>query len=180
MVKYKPSLPLLPIGTKESNGTKLLSISGDVAKPGIYEIEWGITINELLQLCQATSPHFIQISGPSGICINNSEFNRKICKEDLICGGSIMIFNNLLNFINNSSTASFENEFPEGLFGEHKNKIFEFSLAAFKISSTFGSKDSFRNTSFSSILLIFANTLYIPYVGGNVITLSCFGSQKAL
>jgi len=82
------------IGTKESNGTKLLSISGDVAKPGIYEIEWGITINELLQLCQATSPHFIQISGPSGICINNSEFNRKICKEDLICGGSIMIFNN--------------------------------------------------------------------------------------
>ncbi|SNR39797.1 NAD(P)H-dependent oxidoreductase subunit E [Lutibacter flavus] len=82
------------IGTEKSKGTKLLSISGDVAKPGIYEIEWGMTVNKLLELCQATSPHYVQISGPSGVCINNSEFNRKICKEDLICGGSVMVFNN--------------------------------------------------------------------------------------
>lgn len=82
------------IGTKKSKGTKLLSVSGDVAKPGIYEIEWGMTVNELLELCQATSPHYVQISGPSGICINNADFNRKICKEDLICGGSVMVFNN--------------------------------------------------------------------------------------
>jgi len=81
------------IGTKNSKGTKLLSISGDIAKPGIYEIEWGITVNELLKLCQATAPYFIQVSGPSGECINESEFNRKICKEDLACGGSIMVFN---------------------------------------------------------------------------------------
>ncbi|PKP10484.1 MAG: NADP oxidoreductase, partial [Bacteroidetes bacterium HGW-Bacteroidetes-3] len=51
-------------------------------------------VKEILHLCQATSPYFIQISGPSGICINNTEFDRKICKEDLICGGSIMVFNN--------------------------------------------------------------------------------------
>ncbi|MDO9274364.1 MAG: NAD(P)H-dependent oxidoreductase subunit E [Lutibacter sp.] len=82
------------IGTKESIGTKVICISGDVAKPGIYEIEWGMTVKEILHLCQATSPHFVQISGPSGICINNTEFDRKICKEDLICGGSIMVFNN--------------------------------------------------------------------------------------
>ena len=30
------------IGTKESVGTKIISVSGDVAKPGIYEIEWGM------------------------------------------------------------------------------------------------------------------------------------------
>ncbi len=83
------------IGTKKSKGTKLLSVAGDVAKPGIYEIEWGTTVKELLSLemCQATAPHYIQISGPSGECINESEFNRKICKEDLVCGGSIMVFN---------------------------------------------------------------------------------------
>lgn len=81
------------IGTEKSKGTKLLSISGDVAKPGIYEIEWGMTVKELLRLCQATSPNYVQITGPSGECINDSEFNRKICNEDLNCGGAIMIFN---------------------------------------------------------------------------------------
>jgi len=81
------------IGTEDSKGTKLLSISGDVAKPGIYEIEWGITVRELLKLCEALSPYYVQISGPSGQCINNTEFDRKICDEDLICGGSIMVFN---------------------------------------------------------------------------------------
>jgi [NiFe] hydrogenase diaphorase moiety large subunit len=81
------------IGTEKSKGTKLLSISGDVAKPGIYEIEWGITVKELLHLCQATSPNYVQITGPSGECINDTEFNRKICNEDLTCGGAIMVFN---------------------------------------------------------------------------------------
>jgi [NiFe] hydrogenase diaphorase moiety large subunit len=81
------------IGTEQSKGTKILSISGDVAKPGIYEVEWGITVKELLTLSQATAPYFIQISGPSGECINESEFNRKICAEDLLCGGSVMVFN---------------------------------------------------------------------------------------
>ena len=80
------------IGTNKSKGTKLLSVSGDVAKPGIYEIEWGISVNEILHKSQATSPYYIQLSGPSGECINKSEFERQICKEDLLCGGSIMVF----------------------------------------------------------------------------------------
>ena len=81
------------IGTQNSKGTKLLSVAGDIAKPGIYEIEWGTTIKELLNLCQATAPYYIQINGPSGECINNTEFTREICQEDLACGGSIMVFN---------------------------------------------------------------------------------------
>ncbi len=81
------------IGTKNSKGTKLLSVSGDIAKPGIYEVEWGTTVQELLNLCEATAPYYVQISGPSGECINKKEFNRKFCQEDLACGGSVMIFN---------------------------------------------------------------------------------------
>lgn len=87
------------IGTEKSKGTKILSISGDVAKPGIYEVEWGITVKELLRLCQATSPNYVQITGPSGECINESEFNRKICNEDLVCGGAIMVFNKFRSII---------------------------------------------------------------------------------
>jgi [NiFe] hydrogenase diaphorase moiety large subunit len=85
----------LQLGTKESPGTKLISISGDVAKPGIYEIEYGTSIRELLsiEMSQATSPYFVQVSGPSGECVNNTEFDRRICKEDILCGGSFMVFN---------------------------------------------------------------------------------------
>lgn len=85
----------LSIGTPKTPGTKLISISGDVAKPGIYEIEYGTSIRELLgiEMSQATSPYFVQVSGPSGECINNTEFDRRICREDILCGGSFMVFN---------------------------------------------------------------------------------------
>jgi [NiFe] hydrogenase diaphorase moiety large subunit len=93
---------ILNLGTEKSPGTKLLSISGDVAKPGIYEIEFGTTIGDLLgiEMSQATSPYFIQVSGPSGECVSNSEFDRKICKEDIMCGGSFMVFNRTRDILN--------------------------------------------------------------------------------
>ena len=91
IIELKPSF-FKNIGTPKSIGTKLLSVSGDVAKPGIYEIAWGTTIKDILHKSQATSPYYVQLSGPSGVCINKSEFNRQICKEDLLCGGAVMVF----------------------------------------------------------------------------------------
>lgn len=89
------------IGTKQSKGTKILSISGDVGKPGIYEVEWGTKIRDLLhmKMSQATAPYYIQISGPSGECIGKQDFDRQICKEDLVCGGSIMVFSKFRSII---------------------------------------------------------------------------------
>ena len=85
------------IGTEKSRGTKLISVSGDCGKPGIYEIEFGMTIQELLDACQAKDTQFVQVSGPSGVLINEKEFGRRICKEDLMCGGSFMIFDKSRN-----------------------------------------------------------------------------------
>lgn len=81
-------------GTEKTKGTKLLSISGDCKKEGIYEIEWGITIQEMLDLCGAADINYIQFSGPSGNVLSKKDFNRKISGEDLVCGGSVMLFNN--------------------------------------------------------------------------------------
>jgi [NiFe] hydrogenase diaphorase moiety large subunit len=81
-------------GTQGSKGTKLLSISGHCRKPGVYEIEWGVKIKDVLKACGAKNPHFIQISGPSGLPIRATEDARTICTEDLLCGGSFMIFDN--------------------------------------------------------------------------------------
>ncbi|MFW5959676.1 MAG: NADH-ubiquinone oxidoreductase-F iron-sulfur binding region domain-containing protein, partial [Chitinivibrionales bacterium] len=80
-------------GTDKSRGTKVLSVSGDCAKPGIYEVEWGITVKELLDMIEAENPYAVQVGGPSGTCISEKEFNRKICYGDLGTGGSIIVFN---------------------------------------------------------------------------------------
>ncbi|HEX6916268.1 MAG TPA: NAD(P)H-dependent oxidoreductase subunit E, partial [Chitinophagaceae bacterium] len=86
-------------GIPGSPGVKLISVSGDCRLPGIYEIEWGMTVAELLELCQAEDPYYIQVSGPSGECISIKEKFRRISmldlmsRRDLRCGGSFMIFN---------------------------------------------------------------------------------------
>jgi len=41
------------MGSKGSPGTKLLSVSGDCARPGIYEVPFGITLKDLLALVGA-------------------------------------------------------------------------------------------------------------------------------
>lgn len=80
-------------GTDKSTGSKLLSISGDCDKPGVYELPWGTTISEVLKLVKAKNTKAVQVGGASGICLNKTQFDRTISYEDVATGGSIMIFN---------------------------------------------------------------------------------------
>lgn len=82
----------LQTGTPTSPGTKLISVSGDCRLPGVYEIEWGTRVRDILEKCEADRPQFIQVSGPSGECISMDEADRAIALDDLRCGGSFMIF----------------------------------------------------------------------------------------
>ena len=81
------------LGTPVSTGTKVLSISGDCRYPGIYEVEWGLTITDILDMVGATDVQAIQVGGPSGSLIGPEEFDRKLCYSDLVTGGSFIIFN---------------------------------------------------------------------------------------
>ncbi len=87
------------MGTKQSSGTKLLSISGDVLYPGVFEVEWGITIREILEMAGAHDVKAVQVGGPSGKLIGKNEFHRKIAYEDLSTGGAIIVFNHSRNII---------------------------------------------------------------------------------
>lgn len=80
------------IGTPKSAGTKLLSVSGDCERPGIYEYPYGVTVAQVLADCGARDTQACQIAGASGICVAPSEFNRKIAFEDIPTGGSFMVF----------------------------------------------------------------------------------------
>lgn len=86
-------------GTDKSTGSKLFSVSGDCEKPGVYELPWGTTINELLDLVGAKDTKAVQVGGASGVCLNQEQFGRKLAYEDAGTGGSIMIFNSKRSMI---------------------------------------------------------------------------------
>ena len=80
------------IGTAGSTGTKLLSISGDCMRPGVYEVPFGIRLRQVLEMCDAEEPMAAQVGGPSGKMVGEADFDRTICFDDLATGGSLMVF----------------------------------------------------------------------------------------
>jgi len=80
------------IGTKQSTGTKIISVSGDCERPGLYEYAFGVRISQVLEDCGALDAIAVQVSGASGICLSEREFGRRIAFEDVPTAGSFMIF----------------------------------------------------------------------------------------
>jgi [NiFe] hydrogenase diaphorase moiety large subunit len=79
-------------GSKGSTGTKLVSVSGDCHRPGVYEIEFGMRLRDLLELVGAEDAVAVQVGGPSGKMVGPDQFDRTICFDDLSTGGSLMVF----------------------------------------------------------------------------------------
>jgi [NiFe] hydrogenase diaphorase moiety large subunit len=80
------------MGSKDSPGTKLLSISGDCLRPGVYEVPFGVRLDEVLKRCGAEDAAAVQVGGPSGQMVGPGDFGRAVCYDDLPTGGSIMVF----------------------------------------------------------------------------------------
>ena len=79
-------------GTRRSAGTKILSVSGDCARPGLYEYSFGVRVEQVLHDCGATDVAAVQVSGPSGMLLTPDEFRRHIAFEDVPTAGAFMIF----------------------------------------------------------------------------------------
>ena len=79
------------IGTEKSSGSKLISVSGDCPRPGIYESPFGVSVRQILQDCGAVNTRAVQVSGPSGVCVAENEFDRKVGFEDLPTAGAFMV-----------------------------------------------------------------------------------------
>ena len=76
----------LTLGTNVTPGTKLISVSGDCIKPGLYEIEWGMILRDFLNLIEAKDPNFILFNGFAGECLSSADFDREISGENLLAG----------------------------------------------------------------------------------------------
>lgn len=80
------------IGTHQSTGTKIHSVSGDCARPGLYEYPYGTRIGRILEDCGARDTQAVQVGGPSGVCLSAFEFGRRIAFEDVPTAGAFMVF----------------------------------------------------------------------------------------
>ncbi len=81
------------IGSQGSSGVKLLSISGDCDRPGVYEMPFGVKIADLLKEVGAENTKAVLVAGPSGQFISANDFQRTICYDDLATGGAVVVFN---------------------------------------------------------------------------------------
>ncbi|MBL8088039.1 MAG: NADH-quinone oxidoreductase subunit NuoF [Chthonomonas sp.] len=65
----------LGASTKNSRGTKIFSVSGHVNRPGNYEIEFGVTLNDLLELAGGMKGGKLKacVPGGSSVPIINAE-----------------------------------------------------------------------------------------------------------
>lgn len=80
------------IGTPQSTGTKIHSVSGDCERPGIYEYPFGTRVGRILEDCGARDTQAVQVGGPSGVCLSALEFGRRIGFEDVQTAGAFMVF----------------------------------------------------------------------------------------
>jgi [NiFe] hydrogenase diaphorase moiety large subunit len=79
------------VGTEASTGSKLLSISGDCKKPGVYEVPWGVSVADVIDLCGGEGAKAVQVGGASGRTVPAGQFRRKLGFEDLATGGSVIV-----------------------------------------------------------------------------------------
>lgn len=91
--KYGASL-FHELGTADSRGSKVFSISGDTPKPGIYELELGMSLKEFVEEFGDGDARAVQVGGASGFCVPRKKFNDTIIGfEGVPTGGSMMLFN---------------------------------------------------------------------------------------
>ena len=80
------------LGTEQSKGTKLFCVSGDVEKPGVYEMELGCSLQELLDLAYAKSTKWVQVGGSAGGIIPFDRLSTPLSYETVLGSGAVMVF----------------------------------------------------------------------------------------
>ena len=74
-------------GTAECPGTKMISVSGNVNRPGVFEVPFGITIREIIELAGGvTEGHrlqLVQLGGASGRIASPEQLNTPYTYNDM-------------------------------------------------------------------------------------------------
>ncbi|HPE86106.1 MAG: NADH-quinone oxidoreductase subunit E [Bacteroidia bacterium] len=89
------------MGTTDSRGSKVFSVSGDTPIAGIYELELGMTVQEFVDEFGDGDTKSVQVGGASGHCVPRKNFKDTIIGfEGIPTGGSMMLFNSSRSMYN--------------------------------------------------------------------------------
>ncbi|EKD30695.1 MAG: hypothetical protein ACD_77C00487G0005 [uncultured bacterium] len=95
------------LGVQYSRGSKLFSVSGDTPKPGIYELELGMSLSDFVEEFGDDDTKAVQVGGASGFLVprkrfaeTNIGFQGKLVGISLPTGGSMMLFNSSRSMFN--------------------------------------------------------------------------------
>jgi NADH-quinone oxidoreductase subunit F len=90
------------LGTKQSPGTKLFCLSGHVARPGIYEVPFGLTIRELIEMAGGVPGgkelQAVLMGGAAGVFTGPEKLDTPLTYEDArqnnipLGSGVVMVF----------------------------------------------------------------------------------------
>jgi len=90
------------IGTEKSPGPKLFCVSGDVVKPGLYEVPFGVTLREVLDMAGGVAGkkklQSVLFGGAAGAFATTEHLDVKMTFEDLratglpLGSGVVMVF----------------------------------------------------------------------------------------
>ena len=86
------------VGTEGSAGPKLFCVSGEVARPGLYEAPFGITLRQLLQLAGAGTVRAVLLGGAAGVFVGPADLDVALTFEGTraigatLGSGVVMVF----------------------------------------------------------------------------------------
>jgi [NiFe] hydrogenase diaphorase moiety large subunit len=89
------------LGTKDSRGSKVFSVSGDTPTPGIFELELGMSVQNFVTEFGDGDTKAVQVGGASGFCVPRKKFTETIIGfEGVPTGGSMKLFNSSRSMYN--------------------------------------------------------------------------------
>ena len=89
------------LGTTDSRGSKVFSVSGDTPIPGIYELELGMPLDKFVDEFGDGDTKAVQVGGASGFCVPRKKFKDTVIGfEGVPTGGSMMLFNSSRSMYN--------------------------------------------------------------------------------
>jgi NADH-quinone oxidoreductase subunit F len=97
------------IGTPDSTGTRLFCLSGCVEKPGLYEVEMGTTLRDLLAMAGGVRGgrplQTILLGGAAGMFVTEDDLDLKLTFEDVraagvtLGSGVVMVFDDTVDLV---------------------------------------------------------------------------------
>ena len=89
------------LGTTDSRGSKVFSVSGDTPIAGIYELELGMPLDRFVDEFGDGDTKAVQVGGASGFCVPRKKFKDTVIGfEGVPTGGSMMLFNSSRSMYN--------------------------------------------------------------------------------